>query len=77
MLRVALLSSLVTYAPLAAQEPNDTTHRAGWDWDLSRVLSSRRGFIPVPFAFGDPVVGFGGLTRRPEEFIAFLRRGLE
>jgi hypothetical protein len=60
MLRVVLLSLLVASAPLVAQQPNDTTHRAGWDWDLSSVLSSRRGFIPVPFAFGDPVVGFGG-----------------
>src|SRR3954454_6634825 len=60
MLRVALLSLLVASTPLVAQQPNDTTHRAGWDWDLSSVLSSRRGFIPVPFAFGDPVVGFGG-----------------
>jgi hypothetical protein len=60
MLRVALLSWLVTSTPLLAQEPNDTTRRAGWDWDLSSVLSSRRGFVPVPFAFGDPVVGFGG-----------------
>ena len=24
------------------------------------MLTGRRGFIPVPFAFGDPVVGFGG-----------------
>ena len=58
--RVALLLCLVARAPLLAQEPNDTTHRAGWNWDLSRVLSSKPGFIPVPFAFGDPVVGFGG-----------------
>ena len=46
MLRVALLSLLVASAPLVAQQPNDTTHRAGWDWDLSSVLSSRRGFEP-------------------------------
>jgi thiol:disulfide interchange protein DsbD len=26
---------------------------------------------------GHPVVGFGGLTRKPEEYIAFLRKGLE
>ena len=58
--RLALLVSLVAPVSLAAQQPNDTTHRAGWNWDLSNVLSSRRGFIPVPFAFGDPVVGFGG-----------------
>jgi thiol:disulfide interchange protein DsbD len=26
---------------------------------------------------GKPVVVFGGLTRRPEEYVAFLRKGLE
>lgn len=26
---------------------------------------------------GQPLVGFGGLTRSSDEFVAFLRRGLE
>jgi len=58
--RVALLLCLVASVPLRAQAPNDTTHRAGWAWDLSNVLTGRPGFIPVPFAFGDPVLGLGG-----------------
>ena len=58
--RVVLLLCLVAHAPLLAQAPNDTTHRAGWGWDLSSLLTGSHGFVPVPFAFGNPVVGFGG-----------------
>jgi thiol:disulfide interchange protein DsbD len=40
------------------------------------------GTVALPYyaAFnpsGTPVVAFGGLTRKPEQYIAFLRRGLE
>ena len=58
--RLALLLCLVASAPLVAQVPNDTTHRAGWGWDLSNLLTGHRGFVAAPFAFGNPVVGFGG-----------------
>jgi hypothetical protein len=58
--RVVLLLCLVAHVPLRAQAPNDTTHRAGWGWDLSSLLTGSHGFVPVPFAFGNPVVGLGG-----------------
>lgn len=60
--RVVLLLCLVALAPLPllAQAPNDTTHRAGWAWDLSSLFTGIHGFVPVPFAFGNPVVGLGG-----------------
>jgi hypothetical protein len=58
--RVALLLCLVAPVRLLAQAPNDTTRRAGWNWDLSSLLTGSHGFVPVPFAFGNPVVGLGG-----------------
>ena len=58
--RVVLLLCLVAHVPLLAQAPNDTTHRAGWGWDLSNLLTGSHGFVPVPFAFGNPTVGLGG-----------------
>jgi len=58
--RVVLLLCLVAPLRLLAQAPNDTTHRAGWGWDLSSLLTGSHGFVPVPFAFGNPVVGLGG-----------------
>jgi hypothetical protein len=58
--RVVLLLCLVAHVPLLAQAPNDTTRRAGWAWDLSSLLTGSHGFVPVPFAFGNPVVGLGG-----------------
>jgi hypothetical protein len=58
--RVVLLLCLIAHVPLLAQAPNDTTHRAGWNWDLSSLLTGVNGVVPVPFAFGNPVVGVGG-----------------
>ncbi len=58
--RVVLLLCLVAPISLLAQAPNDTTHRAGWGWDLSSLFTGSHGFVPVPFAFGNPVVGLGG-----------------
>ena len=46
--------------------------------DMERELF---GTVALPYYAvlspdGEPRFGFGGLTRKPAEFIAFLRRGL-
>jgi thiol:disulfide interchange protein DsbD len=50
--------------------------------NYQRMQQQKFGTVALPYyaalaSDGEPVVGFGGLTRHPEEFIAFLRRGLE